>query len=438
MLSFVDRCVRRLDWTRRRWSTARDRAFHDSVFAGQTYDPFSASYPGYLTIRRFAALAEQHVRTGDEVLDLGCGPAEITCEMARHLPESQFVAVDHSAEALLRGRQLAAGLGLTNIRFELHDLEHYEPPRRVGLVTMFNAFHHVLDPARFVRRVGRSCDRFFLIEPAGGRLGQWQRTLDVDWLVEALLVIRDRLEYQLNLTPATRDGSVPAPPAGEPTEHRYSIDDFSRWFVGYGLDICGTVAGLERYGATPYANSPIRDDIGQSVYNLVVELEATLRRADLDLAAKHWAIYAERGRNFPTRQVPSLLQHNVQRPLVGPYDTEYDTFQGPAEARAGTLVDATVRIVNRSWRVLDSFAADGPIFLSYHWLDTNGAMVVEEGLRSPLRRPIAQGENSIAAFRIQCPDEPGRYTLAVELVHEHVTWFSRAGVPALKIPVRVV
>jgi hypothetical protein len=44
----------------------------------------------------------------------------------------------------------------------------------------------------------------------------------------------------------------------------------------------------------------------------------------------------------------------------------------------------------------------------------------------------------VVALRIQSPPDPGRYTLAIDLVHEDVTWFSRAGVPALRIPVRVV
>lgn len=437
MLGLVNRLAKRLNWARRRWSTASDRAFHDSLFTGQRYDPFSASYPGYLTIRRFADLAAQHIRTGDQVLDLGCGPGEVTCELARRLPDCQFVAVDHSAEALSRGRQLAAGLGLSNIRFELHDLERYEP-ERAGLVTMFDAFHHVLDPEGFIARVGKDSDRFFLIEPAGNSLGQWQKTIDVDWLAETLFVIRDRLEYQFDLTPAPQAGSAPGPPTGEPTERRYSIDDFSRLFAGYGLDICGTVAGLECYGASPYATSPLHDEIGRILYHLVVELEATLRRSDLDLAAKHWAIYAERNRSFPARRVPSLPQRSVQRPLAGPYDAEYDAFQGPAEARAGSVVGATVRIVNRSWRTWDSAAEEDPVLLSYHWLDQKGGMVIEDGMRSPLPRPIAPGESATVAFRVQCPDEPGRYTLAVDLVHEHVTWFSRAGVPALRIAWRVV
>ena len=431
------RLARQLNWRRRQWSTARDRAFHDAMFAGQTHDPFSPSYPGWLTIQRFADLAGQHIRPADLVVDLGCGPGEVTCELARRHPGARFIGVDHSDEALARGRQLVAQLGLTNLQFERGDLEHYDPPGPVGLVTMFDAFHHLLDPATFVRRVGRSCDRFFLIEPAGNWLGQWQKTLDLDWLAESLFVIRDRLEYQFGLTPAVHGPASPASPEGEPTEHRYAIDDFVRWFDGYGVDVRGTVAGLERYGSSAHASSPLRDDIGRSLHHLVGELEEALVRADLDLAAKHWAVYAERGRHVPPRRVPDLPARVVEQPLPGPYECDYAGFEGPGEAGAGTTFDATVRVTNRSWRTWDSRTTETPVFASYHWLDAKGRTALEEGLRSPLPGPIAPGGTAAIALRVQCPSAPGRYTLVVDLVHEQVSWFSAAGVPGLRVPIAI-
>lgn len=439
MIKSASRLAKRLNWALRSWSTERDRAFHDARFATQLYDPFSDAYPGRLTIRRFADLAAQYAAGTDKVVDLGCGPGEITCELARRLPASQFVGIDHSGQAIARARRLAESLSLTNIRFEIDDLEVHQPRQRFGLVTMFDAFHHLLDPAGFVKRVGHTCERFFLIEPAGNWLGQWQKTLDLDWLTESLFVIRDRLEYQFGLSPSQDDELASAPtPSGEPTEHRYSIEDYSRWFAGFGVDVHGTVAGLETYGARPSVQSALREDIGRNVYNLIVDLEGTLRRHDLDLAAKHWAVYAERGRTFPRRSLPKVPDRLVRQPLAGPYDVEYAAFDGPTEMKSGTVVEATVCLVNRSWRIWDSFGADDPIFVSYHWLGAKGENVVEDGLRNPLPRPIAPGESCTASLRIRCPDEPGRFTLAIDLVHEHVTWFRDAGVPPLRVSVRVV
>ena len=353
------------------------------------------------------------------------------------MPDSQFVGVDHSAEAIARGRQLAAGLGLSNIRFELGDLEHYEP-ERAGLVTMFDAFHHVMDPVGFIARVGKAADRFFLIEPAGNRLGQWQKTIDLDWMAEALFVMRDRLEYQFGLTPPAQSGSAPGPPAGEPTERRYSLDDFSRLFAGYGLDVCGTVAGLERYGTSPYSISPIRDEVGGIVYRLVGrdrgepsarrprprrEALGDLRRARPELS---------------TAQAAEPSGAPIAPACRRPVRRRVRFLPGPGRSQGGHRRGRHCACGQPELEGVGQRAEDGPILLSYHWLDQRGGMLVEDGMRSPLPRPIAPGESATVAFRVRCPDRPGRCTLAIDLVHENVTWFSRAGVPALQIAWRIV
>ena len=58
-------------------------------------------------------------------------------------------------------------------------------------------------------------------------------------------------------------------------------------------------------------------------------------------------------------------------------------------------------------------------------------------LRSPLPRPIGPGESGEVALRIEPPDRPGRFTLAIDLVHEHVSWFSHVGAPPMRIAMRV-
>ena len=91
-LARLVRC-QRFGW--RRWSSAGDRAFHDTLYRGQDYDPFALAYPGYVTIRRFADLAEEHLGPDIRlVLDVGCGPGEITCELARRHPEITFLGVE--------------------------------------------------------------------------------------------------------------------------------------------------------------------------------------------------------------------------------------------------------------------------------------------------------------------------------------------------------
>jgi SAM-dependent methyltransferase len=237
-----------------RWSASDDRRFHDELFAGRSYDPFAASYPGYITIRRFADLAAAHFGEAKRVLDLGCGPGEITCELARRYPDISFLGVDHSATAVARAMDLASRIAVANIRFERGDIAEYVPADRVDLVVMFDSFHHLTAPREFVSKASRYADRFFLIEPAGDALGRWRRSIDCDWIALELEKLRARIEHTLGVPPpALHAPEAPAAQAmaGRATENRYSEDDYLGFFSGRSVSFQGTVAGLDVYPPAP-------------------------------------------------------------------------------------------------------------------------------------------------------------------------------------------
>jgi SAM-dependent methyltransferase len=283
--------IRRLRWRASRWSADDDREFHDALFSPQQYDPFTFAYPGYVTIRRFADLASAHLAGVRRAADLGCGPGEITCELARRHPGIAFQGIDHSGAAIERARGHAARLQLTNVTFETGDIARTRPD--ADLVLMFDAFHHLLDPSAFVRASG--VDRFLLVEPAGTWLGGWKRTLDLDWLAAALDDIRARLLWEAGEPAPPETAAAAGAEAGTAVEHRYPIDDFQRFFAGFGLDVRGTAAGFDRYPPDPYGRPPLREAFGRATYDALVTIEEALFARNLDLHAKHWVIYAERG-----------------------------------------------------------------------------------------------------------------------------------------------
>src|SRR4051812_22493413 len=189
----LTRWIRRARWRMARSSPGSDREFHDALFSAQTYDPFTPSYPGYLTIRRFADLAAARLGTSRVVADVGCGPGEITCELARRLPAVSFSGFDHSASAVGRARAHAQRLQLTNVSFEVADAGMLVLEREVDAIVMFDAFHHLVDPAAFIARQ-RHVPRWILIEPAGDSLGRWHWDVDLDWLVSELDKVRQRFQ----------------------------------------------------------------------------------------------------------------------------------------------------------------------------------------------------------------------------------------------------
>ena len=457
MVKVLTRLARELNWSRRKWSTASDRAFHEDLYRRDDYDPFSLAYPGYTTIRRFADLVEPSLPAGGTVVDLGCGPGEITCEVAARRPDLSFIGIDHSSAAVAKAIANISRRGITNIRFECRNVEEYIPTGSIDLATLFDSFHHLVEPAAFVRRLGPQVKRWALIEPRGSWAGTWQKDLDFDWVAQDLDKIRAHIASLCAIAPAFALGSASsasaakplapvapnapdapnAPRAGEAIERRYTHDDLQRFFDGYALDLRGTVAGLESYPPGANQLGELRERFGELRYQLYRDIDEWLFSRNLDLHAKHWLIVAERGGKSRAIDPATLPKSAAGAPRIGgPYDVRYGAYRGPREAAAGQKVVGAIALTNEGWDTWSSHP-ERSVFTSYHWLDANGQIVTFDGERTPLPRPIAAGETCDVAITILAPATPGRYRLAVDLVREDVTWFSQAGRPWMEVPFEI-
>jgi SAM-dependent methyltransferase len=458
MLRLVSRIARTLNWSRRGWSNASDRAFHEELYRAGDYDPFSPAYPGYTTIRRFADLVEPYLPKGGFVLDLGCGPGEITCELAGRRPDLNFLGIDHSAAAIAKADANVRRRGLENLRFERADVEEYAPPHQIDLATLFDSFHHLTDPVRFVRRLAPTVQRWALVEPRGSWMGTWQKDLDFDWLAQDLDRIRGHVAYLCG-EEAMTPGPAPSPPrttgdlapaisgmrpgpspavSSEAIERRYALDDFERFFAkdaGWALDLRGTVAGLETYPPAANERGDLRERFGELCYQVYRDIDEWLFARDVDLHAKHWLIVAERGGKSRRSGLPLHPRAPVNRfAVAGPYDVRYGEYHGPREAKPGERLIGAIELTNEGWR---AWSSDAGIFTSYHWLDASGRVVEFDGERTPLPRTVTAGETSKVTISVCAPSVPGHYRLAIDLVREGVTWFSQAGRPCLEVPFRI-
>jgi hypothetical protein len=93
---------------------------------------------------------------------------------------------------------------------------------------------------------------------------------------------------------------------------------------------------------------------------------------------------------------------------------------------AGAVEKVSVRVENLGDATWPWGGGPGPeIRLTYRWLRPDRS-VAAEGLRTGLPAELAPGESEIVPLTIAAPDEPGRYTLLIDLVHEHVRWFDAA------------
>lgn len=96
------------------------------------------------------------LRTGTEVLEIGCGHGHTLNLMGSAFPDSRFTGYDISEEAVLNARAEAARLGLENVRFEVRDATGLDESDRYGIVAAFDVIHDLAHPRRVLAAIARA------------------------------------------------------------------------------------------------------------------------------------------------------------------------------------------------------------------------------------------------------------------------------------------
>lgn len=97
-----------------------------------------------------------HLAAGMSVLDVGCGPGQITVGLATAVAPGPVLGVDQGAEQLALGRDLAAQEGLSYLRFEAGSC--YElplPDDSVDRVFSHALLEHLAEPVNALREAHR-------------------------------------------------------------------------------------------------------------------------------------------------------------------------------------------------------------------------------------------------------------------------------------------
>jgi ubiquinone/menaquinone biosynthesis C-methylase UbiE len=93
------------------------------------------------------------------VLDLGCGRGRITIRLGELFPNSRFVGMDLSEEAIRCGRIEVSARGLKNVKFLITDLSNFDetaPPESFDLITTFDAVHDQSRPLNLLKGIHRT------------------------------------------------------------------------------------------------------------------------------------------------------------------------------------------------------------------------------------------------------------------------------------------
>ena len=145
----------------------------------------------------------------------------------------------------------------------------------------------------------------------------------------------------------------------------------------------------------------------------------------------------------PTRPVTHGTAEMIAAAYRGASDAVVDDgaieLVGPIDpVLAGVERSVEVRVENRGsdWWAPGGFHVSD-VFVSYRWYAPDGAIVAGEGLRTPLPVGVPPGGSELVAVDVIPPSDPGRYSLGLDLVREHVHWFGcelRVDVDVLRVP----
>lgn len=120
------------------------------------------------------------------------------------------------------------------------------------------------------------------------------------------------------------------------------------------------------------------------------------------------------------------------------YAALYDDFNTtPSYMKPGEKYPVTIWVKNTGSMVWEN-NPDLEINLGYHWIDrdTREPVMWDNGRRLHIQQ-LEPGQELEQDIMVYSPEEPGRYVLQYDLVHERVSWFSAEGVTPLEINVDV-
>jgi len=144
----------------------------DEVFTGCERF-FRPGYTANLVTSWLPALdgAEDKLRSGARVADIGCGHGASTLLMAGAYPRSTFTGSDYHEESVTQARKRAADAGCSGrVSFEVASAQTFTGGP-YDLVTSFDCLHDMGDPlgaARHVRQMLAPDGTWMVVEPAAG------------------------------------------------------------------------------------------------------------------------------------------------------------------------------------------------------------------------------------------------------------------------------
>ncbi|MCJ1283316.1 hypothetical protein MMC26_002644 [Xylographa opegraphella] len=108
------------------------------------------------TAANSAAYLLPHLRPTMTILDIGCGPATITCDLATHVLSGHVTGIDTTEDIISTARATASSRGIHNATFETGDIMALKyADATFDVVHVHQVLQHVSDPVGALREMRR-------------------------------------------------------------------------------------------------------------------------------------------------------------------------------------------------------------------------------------------------------------------------------------------
>ena len=108
----------------------------------------------------------------------------------------------------------------------------------------------------------------------------------------------------------------------------------------------------------------------------------------------------------------------------------------PANFKPGEIFRATLRVRNTGHTLWlgGSFLRRGGVTLGVKIFDESAGVIDEFHGEPALSAGVAPNESCTVTIERACPRAPGKYTIKIDLVDQHICWFEERGSTALYLP----
>jgi SAM-dependent methyltransferase len=113
---------------------------------------------GWRSAQNSAAYLLPHLRSGQRLLDVGCGPGTITVDLADRVAPGRVVGLDQSAEVLAQASAVATARRLDSVDFVSGDVLALDfPDASFDIVHAHQVLQHLGDPVAALMEMRRVC-----------------------------------------------------------------------------------------------------------------------------------------------------------------------------------------------------------------------------------------------------------------------------------------